>query len=373
MRHRFALVLAFVPFAAQAALPLQPGEIDGAGYKYVGEPDGACDRFCDVDSTMTTVTPIAALPPGTSPIKDLVVEGPGRVVLLGASGFAPTLGTLLQLDVVGGMVNTIASGFAVAPDPTLASAKGRLFVTGPDGLREIDRMTGAVTLVAADARGVDAEPGGASLVTSRLIPGGCFPMFGDCTEFVRIDVATGSQTTVAPVFNDYVSEIDARPDGSRFLFSSGGQFFDGFFAIVGPSGADYIFGVGGEDYQASAFGIASDLDGMLLIGGDGHPDSPNAILELQRRDVDATLLDSLDADFGISAVDVTPLRLCSNGYDDDGDGLVDWDGGGIGAPDAGCAGNPMRNDERPTTGGCGLGAELVLLFAALRALGRRRS
>lgn len=365
-----------IPTAAIAAPPLQPGEIVVAGYTYFGEPAGACDGICVIDSAMTTVTPITGpLPPGTPGIVDLVVERPGRVLLLGRfDGGPPILGALLQIDVTTGALITIASGFEVFPDPTLAVAKGRYFVTGIDGLREIEPVTGASTLVAAGTFGVDAEPGGASLVTSRLIPGGCFPI-GDCTEFVRIDLSTGSQTVFDPVFNDYVTEIAVRPDGSRFLFARGGQFFDGFFAVSGPGGSSYLSGVGGESYQASTGAIASDLDGTLLIVGDGHPDPDNEhdIIELQRRDAGGALLGSIDADFGISAVGVTPLRACSNGLDDDGDGDVDWDGGGVGAPDAGCAGNPMRNDEKVNQGGCGLGVELALLFAALRALAARRA
>jgi hypothetical protein len=56
---------------------------------------------------------------------------------------------------------------------------------------------------------------------------------------------------------------------------------------------------------------------------------------------------------------------CSNGFDDDGDGKTDWDGGDGGTPDPQCAGNPLRKSEK----GCGLGAELALLLPFLR---RRR-
>ena len=170
-----------------------------------------------------------------------------------------------------------------------------------------------------------------------------------------------------------MTEIAARPDGTRFVFARGGILFDGLVARIDASG--YSFLLGGENYQASTSAIASGLNGDLLIVGDGHPNPDNdyGIVELQRREQPAnTVVTSFDADFGIAAVGVAPLRACSNGYDDDGDGLVDWDGGGLGAPDTGCAGNPMRNDEKVSQGGCGLGAELVVLGAGLFAAKRRK-
>ena len=55
--------------------------------------------------------------------------------------------------------------------------------------------------------------------------------------------------------------------------------------------------------------------------------------------------------------------LCDNGIDDDGDGLVDFD-------DPACeAGWPYW--ESPPA--CGLGGELVLLYAAARFIARRRA
>jgi cysteine-rich repeat protein len=55
---------------------------------------------------------------------------------------------------------------------------------------------------------------------------------------------------------------------------------------------------------------------------------------------------------------------CDDGIDNDGDGKIDWDGGGLGLPDPQCVNNPWRDKE---AAGCGLGAELALLLAALRA------
>jgi hypothetical protein len=85
---------------------------------------------------------------------------------------------------------------------------------------------------------------------------------------------------------------------------------------------------------------------------------------------------------------------CSNGLDDDGDGVVDFDGGqsvhgtcsgapggcpagvsdpdgdGVADPDPQCVGTPWKNRESRT--GCGLGGEVALLLAGLLGLRKRR-
>ena len=64
---------------------------------------------------------------------------------------------------------------------------------------------------------------------------------------------------------------------------------------------------------------------------------------------------------------------CDN--DDDGDGGIDWDGGsGGGTADPNCASKPWRDTEKksPNRRWCGLGSELILFPAALFWLPRRR-
>src|SRR4029453_8069230 len=171
----------------------------------------------------------------------------------------------------------------------------------------------------------------------------------------------------------------------------------------------YFLVMGGETWQAFTRAIASDFDGNALVAADGRID-PFGFDELELTRFSATgffqVLAELDADVGLSAIDVTPVfTRCSNGIDDegdgavdfpddpgcgtplalkeaphcndgldnDGDGQVDWDGGGTGLPpDLQCAGVASKDRESPTTGGCGLGAELVLVLAALRRLGAQR-
>jgi hypothetical protein len=74
-----------------------------------------------------------------------------------------------------------------------------------------------------------------------------------------------------------------------------------------------------------------------------------------------------------------PEPACSDGFDNDGDGLIDWDGGAawndgipITDPDPQCIGRPSRNREAPSSRPCGLGLELVLLLSLLLPLRQRR-
>jgi len=61
---------------------------------------------------------------------------------------------------------------------------------------------------------------------------------------------------------------------------------------------------------------------------------------------------------------------CDDGADNDADGGFDWDGGGVGAPDPQCVGKPFRNREAPNS--CGLGAEIALALGVI-GFARRRS
>lgn len=87
-------------------------------------------------------------------------------------------------------------------------------------------------------------------------------------------------------------------------------------------------------------------------------------------DNDGDGLTDFPADPGCAGADaVRESPECDDDDDNDGDGFIDWDGGGAGAADPECVGRPYRNNERS---GCGLGAELAVLLPALAALRRRR-
>ena len=351
------------PLAAAAAPPLAPGTIVVAGFPYTWLPGympGPCDdALCAVDPALTTVTPISDAIPLEGTIADLAVEGPSSVVVLAYESNEAS--ALYRVDVATGAVATLATGLPLSWN--VASARGRLFVNGGADIYEVNRMTGAASVfVPGTWFGVDAEVGGRSLVTAHEID--CFPIY--CNEFVRIDVGSGSATPFDPHFPERVTSIDVAPDGYRFVYAAGGIFGDGLVMRTGPSGAIEIL-LGGECSQTTTHGVVSDLDGNAIVGSDGAEPCP--AVELQRIQPGVGVVASLDTDFGIAALDVVPRRACSNGVDDDGDGEVDWDGGGVGAADPGCGGNPNRNDERAAA--CGLGGELALLLPALAAIRRR--
>ena len=72
------------------------------------------------------------------------------------------------------------------------------------------------------------------------------------------------------------------------------------------------------------------------------------------------------------------VAACADGIDNDGDGLIDFDGGAtagitpLGSHDPNCS-NALGNMETaPTASGCGLGPELALLIPALWAMRHRR-
>jgi hypothetical protein len=60
---------------------------------------------------------------------------------------------------------------------------------------------------------------------------------------------------------------------------------------------------------------------------------------------------------------------CDDGVDNDDDGRVDWDGGGVGAADPQCA---AASNDREAVRACGVGYELALVVPLLLALERRR-
>jgi len=100
----------------------------------------------------------------------------------------------------------------------------------------------------------------------------------------------------------------------------------------------------------------------------------------------------LDEGVGVPVVDSSPTGLtggvsgnpvwtapgaplcapeCSDELDNDGDGRVDFDGGGVGDADPQCLNQPFKDRERARRG-CGIGFELAVLLPPLIWLHRRR-
>jgi len=85
--------------------------------------------------------------------------------------------------------------------------------------------------------------------------------------------------------------------------------------------------------------------------------------ELEGTSEDAKFLFADDFTIGFAS------SACNDGEDNDGDGLRDFDGAGVGNPDPQCLDAPWRNREAR---GCGLGVELALVLPLIRVLRHRR-
>lgn len=85
--------------------------------------------------------------------------------------------------------------------------------------------------------------------------------------------------------------------------------------------------------------------------------------------VSAFTLSPLNHPLRVSGLVYTLNPPCSDGLDNDGDGLVDFDGAG-GAPDLECEGTPIGGERGPA---CGLGFEVVPLLLLWRRGRRRRT
>lgn len=129
-----------------------------------------------------------------------------------------------------------------------------------------------------------------------------------------------------------------------------------------------VIDVVGSQLDARMIGVAGDvLDHFRLVKGPALPVCSNGV------DDDGDGLADHPADpgcFDATRADESPL--CDDDLDNDGDGGIDWDGGPAAGPiDPQCAGKPYRNKETPNT--CGLGAEIALALPLIAALRRRRA
>jgi hypothetical protein len=87
--------------------------------------------------------------------------------------------------------------------------------------------------------------------------------------------------------------------------------------------------------------------------------------EIEGTSTDVKLLFADDFTLGF------PVVACNDGVDNDGDGLIDFDGAGVGGADPQCLDAPWRNREAVARR-CGLGFELAVLLPLIRVARRRR-
>lgn len=125
-----------------------------------------------------------------------------------------------------------------------------------------------------------------------------------------------------------------------------------------------VIDVVGRQLDARLIGVAGDvLDHFQIVKGPPLPVCSDGI------DQDGDGLFDFPSDPGCESVHATIENpKCDDDLDNDGDGAIDWDGGaGMGTPDPQCP-IAYKNKEAPA---CGAGAEIVLAMAGLGALRRR--
>jgi hypothetical protein len=141
----------------------------------------------------------------------------------------------------------------------------------------------------------------------------------------------------------------------------------------------------GDDFEYAASGLWIDTG---IPNTDPSQPTYNILESTRVVYYETPGLAAADAEFRSNQA-TTPLTLvtaslpepaCSDGIDNDEDGLIDWDGGAawndgtpITDPDPQCVGKPSRNSEARARRRCGLGIELALLLPCLILLRRLRS
>jgi hypothetical protein len=181
---------------------------------------------------------------------------------------------------------------------------------------------------------------------------------------------------VTPPFAGFPSGHSAYSRAAALLLDrfTGSPFFpNGMGEFFAPQNEFLVFedGPSGDlTLQYATYYDASDQTSLSRIWGGIHPP------------VDDLVSRHIGAQIANDAVDYALITLfnpaaCGDGFDNDTDGLIDFDGGAqynggvpLTAPDPQCQGDAWR---RERTRSCGLGFELVLLVPVLAALRRRRT
>jgi len=348
---------------------------------------------------------------------------------------------LVRLDPTSGAVTVLHRTLGVSqPKGVVFEPDGNIVFTDQHGgsgggVYRLDVQTGALRLVSKGGlldrpRGIALEPGG---VTALVVD-------YDLDHVARIDLATGDQTLVSddPIFVSLdsaqvdadgtllVSDVDlAGPDGILRVDPTNGSILESFLGgnlldprqmalestgdlVVADNGLDAVVRIDlsngtqtvvGTPGVADGVGIAVEDSGKLLVAGN----IPAVVLRMDPVTGTTTTLHS-----GSPLVRPEQLAVvaaaCSNGRDDDGDGLIDypedpgcklstsnienpqcdddidndgdlaidWDGGAAGAaPDPNCA-TAYGKSEKPPAKKCGLGAELAVLLPLAVWWRRRR-
>jgi len=115
-----------------------------------------------------------------------------------------------------------------------------------------------------------------------------------------------------------------------------------------PVGLPALSNEGGPLLPHGSPPLVHAIDAASPAFNAGHPggctnSEGNVVLTLDQ--TDTARVQGVACDAGAYEFPVVPE--CSDGIHNDGDGLMDWDGGGVGAPDPGCGGDPLAPTESP--------------------------
>lgn len=175
--------------------------------------------------------------------------------------------------------------------------------------------------------------------------------------------------------------LTADVEGLAVYHGIGGS---GFLLASSQGSSDYVLyeRVSGEYVGRFRIGAGNGIDGTsdtdgievtnvslgpgfpsgLFIAQDGLNSDPAANQNFKLVPWES-IAEAFDPPLGVDT-GWNPRPECRNWIDDDGDGRVDWDGGGAGQPDPQCVNRPWR-DREARNGRCGLGFELALPLAGL--------
>jgi len=322
----------------------------------------------------------------------------------------------LDLISQGGIMSTV---YGMAFEPS-----GKLLVLGFSALCSTDPTACGSHLFRVDpADGsqtdvvkLDHDPPWAFPFSMSLEPGNRTVVFLPNSDLHRVDLATGAVTIVAsiPPSGGVSYGIAVARDGTIYASDAAA----GALYRIDPGSGAVALVADGLELGAGfyrAHGIAIDAQGFILgtrydppavlrvdpatgeqteVASGGLLDGPTGILidrdgAIWVAEVFADALVRIDPTTGeqrslaltiiVTGFAMLPYPACSNGLDDDGDGLIDFDGGILAsipaalrtAPDPQC-GNQASWASESRARSCGQGGELVVLAWALQARKARR-
>jgi hypothetical protein len=237
-----------------------------------------------------------------------------------------------------------ATEFDVAIRPALDVAASRLWVL-------VYRASTGPAVDAIDEPVAAPIPLDVAITADPILPG-----FDPVVRFS----ATSGFADPLPIRQIYF-QVDATDGAWSYADAPGPEASATLAGLAPGSHTVHAFAADGQEVTKSAGSSTLVVGPIASLDIDVPP--PPACSNGVDDDGDGAADHPADAGCG-SALALREDPQCDNGLDDDGDGSVDL-------ADAECAVASDRREGVTHPGGCGIGAELVLLLGALRALGSR--